>query len=257
MGTGNIFKTDLYYLYDYVSNPAITYPKELFVETLREFFSQDTTYHYQRDVWGFPLITDHTNEKQEAGFVDNTTSRLFIGEAFRNDQDFYPALIIKHGGTKSVQIAFNRNKYSVQWENTIFEDGYGNRKIIKTPAYFERNGAWEGSIIIDVQSRNSRSADELSELVAINFVDRSFDDMKNSGVVILGSPNISSPSELFDRTGKIHKRTVTFDIRSEWCWQSKINNVIDIVNLCFDIGNINTQIFSPNLAINVQNLLEL
>lgn len=249
MGTGNLFKSDLYNLYDYVTNPIITYPKELFIETLREFFSQDSYYHYQRDNYGYPLVTDHTDERQEAGLLDDTTTRLFIGEPYRNDNNYYPCLLIRHGGARSVPISINRDRGSVQWTNTIFEDGYGNQKIIKTPEYFVRNGAWEGTITVEIQSRSPRAADDLSEHVAILFVDEKREDMQNAGVVILKEPSISGPSESDDRTGKIHKRTVTFEIRSEWRRQSRIDDVIDVVNICFEFGDIVTQIYSPNLTI--------
>jgi hypothetical protein len=265
MGTGNNVKTDLYGLYNYVQNTMISYPKELFIETLREFFSADSYYAYHRDEWGFPKTPDHTDLPSHSGLSDNVTTRLFIGEAYRYDVIYYPALIIRNAGSRSVPLSMSRDKGSLQWQDILFVDGYGNEKIFQIPSYFVQSGAWEGSVTVDIETRSPRARDELADLVSLVFVDTRFEDMKNSGVVIKsGSPTAGSPSETDDRNDKLFKQTITFEIRSEWRRHIPVNNVVEVINVCADVGNLahNPPAFSPNLKISttvelLNNLQEL
>jgi hypothetical protein len=249
MGTGNTFKTDLYSLFDYYQNTIIVHPKELFIETLREFFSHDSYYHYVRDEWGFPKTPDHTDLSLDAGLNDDQTTRLYIGESYRHDTRYYPALIVKSGGSRSVPISINRDKNVVKWQSTRFVDGYGNESIINTPSCFVRSGAWEGTIIVDVESRSPRSRDELVELVTVPFIDLRMEDAMVAGVTVMKT-DIQAPSEIDDRNDKIYKQSISFTIRSEWHREIPVNSVIDVIMICVDIGNLQTT--PPELAPNLR-----
>lgn len=250
MATGNSFKTDLYKLYNYSQNSFISYPKEIFIETLREVFAKDSYYHYVKDNFGYPLVTDHTNQLPEAGIQDDSSTRIFIGEAFRNDASYYPHILVKNSGARGLNLSFNRDKYLVQWENLLFEDGYGNQKIIKHPAFFSQNGIWEGTITLDVAAKSPQARDEIVEIACITFVDINFDDLKNSGIVVK-PPSIGSASESEDRTGKAHKQSINFEYRYEWHREIPIRDVIDVITFCFDIGQ-NQNKIDPNLSIQFQ-----
>lgn len=263
MGTGNILKTDLYHLNNYVQNAMITYPKELFIEILRDFFSQDSYYHYQRDQWGFPLTPDHTGLDVNSGLNNDNSTRLYIGEAYRFDVIYYPAILIRNAGSRSIPISMSREQGSVQWEATEFIDGYGNKKIFSTPSYFINAGAWEGQVTVEVNTRSPRSRDELVDIISLSFVDRNFDTMKNSGILIKNI-NVGAPTEAEDRNDKLFKQTITFDIRSEWRRHTPISTIIDTINFCIDFGNLesNPEKIAPNLRVNttidlVKTLIDL
>ena len=248
MATGNSFKTELYDLYYYTQSSFISYPKELFIETLREFFSQYSYYHYSRDAWGYPNVTDHTNQLPDAGINDDSTTRLFIGESYHFGSTYYPSIIIKNSGARSVPISFTRDKYLIQWENLLLEDGYGNRRIIKQPAYYIQSGAWEGTISVDITTKNAPQArDDLIELVATLFIDTRFDELKDSGLLIKPGPSVGSPSETDEGGDKLYKCSINFDYRCEWHRKIPIKSTIDIINFCIDIGA--SKKIAPNLAI--------
>lgn len=251
MATGNTFRSDLYAIHNYVQNSISTHPKEIFIETLREFFSQDSYYHYVRDEWGFPKVPDHTDLLNDAGYSDDETTRIFIGELYRFDNRYYPALLIRSAGARSVPISMNQNMGTVIWANTVFVDGYGNQTIVATPDYFKEDGAWEGSIAVDIETLSPRSRDELHELVSIVFLNTRRLQLQNAGVFVKGV-DISSPSEAEDRNNKLFKQTVTFSIRTEWHRQIPITSVIDAINICLDFGNLETQPYqiAPNIRIN-------
>lgn len=253
MGTLNTFKTDLYHLHGYVQNTLISHPKQAIIGALREFFAQDSYYHYVRDQWGFPKVEDQTNLTSNAGMEDDLTTRIYIGEQYRDGPIFYPSITVKHGGARSVPISMNRERDSVQYQAIKYIDGYGHEKEVNTPAYFINAGAWEGNIIVDITARAIRSRDELTELVSLQFVDYHHQQLQNAGIAIK-STNVGSPSESEDRNSKLFKCSVTFDIRTEWRRLTPVGNIIDMINFAVEFRNISdintSQETAPNLKIN-------
>jgi len=235
----NFFKSDLYAIHNIVQASMLVYPKEIILSTLKDFFSKDSYYHYSKDQWGFPNSTDHTDLPYGAdlpnGTINSTSdpnvllsTRIFIGENYRYNGIYYPAILVKNGGSKYVPISINREKGTIQYENIIYEDGYGNQSTIKRPVSFITAGAWEGSIIVDVMTRSLRSRDDLVELIAIFFSEITVDSLYDVGLVIK-PPSISSPSEIDDRNDKLFRQTITLDIRTEWRRCIPIGNIIDAI----------------------------
>jgi hypothetical protein len=235
MSTNNFFKSDLYKIHDIVQNSMTLYPKELVVATLRDFFSKDSYYHYVRDHWGYPQTPDHTDLPVNSGYTDDITTRVFIGESYRFDVIYYPALIVRHGGSASVPISINRETAGVKWGKLVFEDGYGNIKTFPTPEFFIFAGAWEGSINIDVMARDLRARDDLVDLISLLFVDVAFNDLVKSGLIVKGVSS-GAPSETDDRNDHIFRQTVTLQIRSEWRRLIPIGNIIEIINFSVEFG---------------------
>jgi len=247
----------------------ILYPKEVIIATLRDFFSHDSLYHYSKDQWGFANTTDHTDLLPGADlpygpgshpeFGSNPLStRLFIGENYRKNGIFYPAILVKSGGSRSVPISINRNKGSVQWENILFQDGYGNEKIVHRPKSFVTAGAWEGSIVIDVITRSLKSRDELIELIAMCFTEIHFDSLYDVGVIVKPI-SIGSPTETDDRNDKLFRQSLTLDIRTEWRREIPVASVIDAIVFSVEFGNLSSPnpVIAPNLTINTDvNILD-
>lgn len=253
MSTGTLNRTDLTKLYGIVQNSMISFPKEIVIDTLRDFFSYDSYYHYVKDAFGFAATTDNTDLPLEAGFNDNSSTRLFIGENYRFDGIFYPAILVKHGGARYVPISINRETGKIQWGFRTFEDGYGNTEIIRYPQAFIFNGAWEGSLIIDIMTRSLTSRDDLVQLVSIALAQISFESLRKAGVVVK-PPQISSPSEIADRNDQIFRQTITIDIRTEWEVQKPVGNIIEIIDFAIEFGrtdNLNVPP-APNLTINTE-----
>jgi len=256
MVTGNFFKSDLYKIHDIVQNSMTLYPKELVIATLRDFFSNDSYYHYVHDLWGFPQTPDYTDLPEDSGFHDNITTRLFIGESYRFDIIYYPAITVRHGGSASVPISINREVNSVKWDNMVFEDGYGNIKTFMVPSYFIFAGAWEGSINIEVMARDLRARDDLVDLVSLLFVDIAFNDLYKSGLIVKGVSS-GAPTETDDRNDKLFRQTITLQIRSEWRRHVPINSVIEIINTSIEFQRTTPTLgpVDPNLTINTTQTL--
>lgn len=254
MSVGNIFKSDLYKLHDFVQVAMITYPKEMIISTLRDFFSKDSYYHYVSDEWGYPKTTDHTDLPLTAGFQDNISTRLFIGENYRYDTIFYPAILVKNAGSRYVPISLNRNQGTVQYEDTLYIDGYGNKKVISTPASFVTAGAWQTNMTIDVLTRSLRARDDLVELISLCLTEVCFDTLLDAGIVVKPI-SVGGPSESDDRNDKLFRQSISFEIRSEYRREIKISNIIDRIVFAVDFGdveNLNNPI-APNITINAED----
>lgn len=249
MGTGSIIKTDLYSINNIVQNTMLSYAKDLFIETLREAFSQDSFFHYVRDQWGFPFTPDHTDLPSESGINDDLTTRIFIGEAYRYDVKYYPALLIRGGGFRYVPISMSRNEGLVKYRATRIVDGYGHVKIFSEPSYFSLSGAWEGQITIDILAGDLTARDYLVDIISALIEIVYFHDFKNSGVFVKPI-SIGSPSEKDDGNDKIYMQTITCDVRTEWRQNIPVDTIIDAITFCVDFGNLQTT--PPALAANLQ-----
>jgi hypothetical protein len=267
MSSGNFFKSDLFDIYNVVQASMLVYPKEVIIASLRDFFSKGSYYHYSKDQWGFANTTDHTDlplgsdlpygkgAYPELSNTINLSTRLFIGENYRYDGIYYPAILVKSGGTRYVPISINRDQDSIQYDNLIYEDGYGNQTMIHKPISLITAGAWEGSIIIDVLTRSLRSRDDLLELIGMWFVDLNFDTLVDIGIVVK-PPSISAPSETDDRNDKLFRQSITLDIRTEWRREIPIGSVIDAIMFSITFSNLSKNTTpAANLTINTETSL--
>lgn len=271
MSTNNVYTSDLYRIHNIVQSSMLVYPKEIVIATLRDFFSKDSYYHYSKDQWGFPNTTDHTNlplgadipygvgAKPELSPTSILSTRLYIGENYRYDGIYYPAILVKSNSWKYAPLSFTREKGGIMYENTLFEDGYGNQTVISKPASLITAGAWEGSLSVDVLAKSIRARDDLVELIAICFTDIRFEELVDVGIVIK-PVGIGAPSESDDRNDKLFRQTITLDIRTEWRREIPILSVIDAISFAATFVNVNSPDtpMSPNLDINTEvNLLDM
>jgi hypothetical protein len=270
MTTNNFFKSDLYKIHNIIQSSMLVYPKEIIIATLRDFFSKDSYYHYSKDQWGFANTTDHTDLPAGADLpsgpgsnpslgIAPLSTRVFIGENYRYDGIYYPAILVKSGGGKSVPISINREQGGVQYQHIMYEDGYGNQTRVRIPKSFITAGIWEGSIIIDVVTRSLRSRDDLIELIAMCFTEINFDTLIDNGVLIKPL-SYGSPSESDDRNDKLFRQSITLDIRTEWRREIPIGNIIDAIFFTATLEDlsVDTSPTPANLTINTDvSLLDI
>lgn len=238
MSTNNFFKSNLMALHHVVQASMLVFPKEIIISTLRDFFSKDDYYHYSKDQWGFANTTDHTDlvpgtdlptmHNKYGADQSGLSTRLFIGENYRYDGIYYPAVLVKSGGSRYVPISINREQETVQYEDIIFEDGYGNQTIVSKPKAFVTAGVWEGTIIIDVLSRSLRARDDISEAIGMCFAEFTFDSLYDIGIIVK-PPVIGAASESDDRNDKLFRQTITLEIRTEWRREIPVGNIIDAI----------------------------
>jgi hypothetical protein len=253
MGAGFNYITDLYYIYHVVQNTMIRYPKDLIISSLKEFFSKDSKYHYVNDKWGFPNTPDHTGLPLNAGYKNDLTTRVWIGEKNRFDTIYYPSVAITAGSFNYKPLSLNRDQFALEYKVQEFIDGYGNRVFSSIPDKFVGAGAWEGSLSIEISSRGLRERDDLIELISLYLIDLNWNNLYRAGVSIKPDLSISSPSEVEDRNDKLFKQTITINIRGEWRKEIPISTFVDIINFCVEFGSFQEDgdfLSAPNLQIN-------
>ncbi len=239
MSTNNFFRSNLFELNNIIQASMLVYPKELIIGVLKDFFSKDAYYHYARDQWGFANTIDHTDLPPGAdlpiGAPGSTaesnellSTRVFIGENYRFNNIFYPAILVKTGGGRYVPISINREQGGIQYEDMAFVDGYGNQTLVKRPVSFITAGVWEGTIIIDVLTRSLRARDDLVELIGMCFTEITFDTLYDVGLIVKPI-SYSGTSETDDRNDKLFRQSLTLDIRTEWRREIPIENIIDTI----------------------------
>jgi hypothetical protein len=252
MATGSLNRTDLHRIHNVVQNTQLSFPKEMVIALLRDEFGRDSYYHYAQDEWGYPLTPDHTDLPLGAGVEDDTTTRLFIGEAFRWDVIFYPAILVRAGGSNYTPISMNRNKETVKYDATRVFDGYGNDTFITTPTHFVLAGAWEGQLNIDILARDILARDDLISICNLIFTDVRFEELLRAGILVK-RVSAGGPTETEDRQQeKLYKQSITLEIRSEWRREIPIDSTIDAINLCVEFGRLDQTppVVAPNLEIN-------
>jgi len=252
MSTNNLFKSDLNSIYNIIQSSMIVYPKEIIIATLRDYFSKDSYYHFVKDQWGFANTTDHTDIPLDAGLYDDTTTRLFIGENYRQDGIFYPAILVKNNGSRSIPISINREKGSVKYSQIIYEDSCGHQTLVRNPKSLVTAGAWEGQIIVEVQTRSLRARDDLVELIAMCFTEINFETLVDIGLIIKPI-QIGAPSEIDDRNDKLFKQSLTLDIRTEWRREIPISTIIDAITFTISFQDIlHNQSPAHNITVNTE-----
>jgi hypothetical protein len=258
MSTSNIFKSDLPKIYNVIQNSMLSFPKEIIIASLREYFGKCSYYHYSKDKWGFANTPDHTDLLPGVGMHDELTTRVFIGENFRQDVIYYPAIIVKSNGAKYVPISINREQGSIKFRDVVYDDGLGNEKIVHRPISMVTAGAWEGSITIEILTRSLRARDDLAELIGIFLAEIQFDSLQDVGLIVK-PPSIGSPSERDDRNDKLFMLQITFDTRTEWRREIPIETLIDAINFNIQFADyLDTGTVDPALDINTSvNLLDL
>lgn len=246
-------KSDLLALYNYVQLTAISAVKSIIIDSLREFFSSDTYYLFERDQWGFPKIPDHTDTSPKGGIIDTSTTRLLISEPYRYKAIYYPALLVRNAGIKSTPISFNQEREAVVYKSVVYMDGYGNQTSLSTPDYYLLAGAFDGTFTVEIITRSTRARDELCDLLLTYFINYSQINSERSGIFI--KPNgisAGSPSEADDRNDKLFKQIISCEYRSEWQRNIPINSFANLINFCLSFGhNIETDhpVIAPNLGI--------
>ena len=236
--TGNIERSDLLQLYGIVQCTLMAYPKELIISLLRDEFSKDSFYRHVSDQYGFSKVVDLKNESLDAGYCNDDSTRIYIGQAFHFDGVFYPCLLVKQTSAKSVPISMSRNRDVVVWEKQLVIDEYGNTKEYFTPKYLEFAGAFDGTITIDVLARDILARDNLVNILMLMFADIRFETLRKAGILVKsGQPSMGGVSESDDRNkNKIYKATVSIEIRTEWRRLIPVDRTVDQINLCVDFG---------------------
>ena len=132
MTTSHRVYSNLFQLSDFVAQAAVSQGKNLIIDSLREYFKQDVFYKYATDGWGFPLTPDLTDLPPD--IQEERTTRIFIGDIFRYDKRYWPAIVVRHSSGRTYHVSFNQN-YTTRYRLDLVLDGYGQRSYVRVPTH--------------------------------------------------------------------------------------------------------------------------
>lgn len=272
MSSNNLYKdTLLTNIYGVLQNSFLSYPKEIILTTIKEYFKNSEYYHYTEDQYGFSNAeVDHTDLQLGSDLKTETfgstaisninlPSRLSISQAYKFSSIFFPAIIVRSGSFRYLPISASRDQGKILYEELLFFDDYGNSSKIRNPKFFVTSGIYEGEVTIEVQTRSIKSRDDLIESLMILFVDIAFDSLVDVGLVVK-PPTASAPTETDDRSDKLFKQTITLPIRLEWSRSIPIGNLIETILFSVEFQNLSNEDSSPveDLTINTNlNIIDI
>lgn len=234
MATSHRVYSDLFRLSNFLQQTAVSQGKNLIIDSLREYFKQDTIYRYRTDGFGFPLtpnVTDLPPDIQE-----ERTSRIYIGDIFRMDKRYWPAIVVRYSSGSYKPISFNQNQ-TKKYRLDLVLDGYGNNSVIRVPTHKIIAGAWDQSFEILIATESIPDREELTDLVSSFFIAITRQETYEGGLFIK-KVNLSGEREEDWANGKVYLQSITLETYSEWRIEIPIdaNSLIDSINFCFKYG---------------------
>jgi hypothetical protein len=238
--TAAINFSDIPILDNIVANVGIVAGKNLIIDALRECFSRDREYSYRGDIFGFPKTPPNLGLDEDAGIADNTTTRLFIGAAFRYDVSYTPALIVRQTSTVYRPVSFNQNKWNIQYETQRMVDGYGLETFIEVPSRYSFAGFWEQTFEVKIVSKSLEDTNTLADIVLASLQTTYRDVLQQCGLFIKQVRSNGEQSENIGAKDPLFTQTISIDALSEWRREIPISNLVERIQFCFsfDVGSI-------------------
>jgi hypothetical protein len=233
MATGHRVYSDLFDLSNFVRQVAVYQGKNLLIDALREYFRQDLFYQYRTDSFGFPLTPDLTEMPPD--IQDQRSTRILIGDTYRYETRFLPAIGIKHTSSRTYHISMNQNFYTTKYRLDLILDGYGNESYIRTPTHHVIAGAWDNSFEVTIATEAIPDREELVDIVASFLIGKARQELTEAGLFIR---NVSIGGEREEEwaNDKVYIQTISVETYSEWRREIPIENIIEIINFCFKYG---------------------
>ena len=247
MATSHRVYSDLFTLENFVRQVAVSQGKNLLIDVLREHFKQDTLYRYTSDGFGFPLtpnVTDLPPDIQE-----ERTTRMYIGDIYRLDKRFWPAITIRHSSGTYNPVSFNQN-YTTKYRLDLVIDGYGSRSFVRVPTHKVVAGAWNQSFEVQIAAESTTDREELTDIVPSFLIGAARQPLYEAGLHI---NKVSMGGEREEDWGneKVYLQSVTVETYSEWRREIPIdaNDIMDTINFCFNYGLLGGTTFSKDVTV--------
>jgi len=252
MATSHRVYSDLFSISDFVRQVSVAQGKNLLIDALREYFKQDVIYRYETDGFGFPLTPDLTDLPPD--IQEDRTTRIYIGDIFRYDIRFLPAIVVKYNSGRTKHVSFNQNQ-TTKYRLDYVMDGYGNNSYIHVPTHKVFAGAWDQSFEVLIASESIPDREELTDIVSSFLISKVRQEIYEAGLFIK-DVNISGEREEQWGNDNIYIQSITVETYSEWRREIPYdaNSIIDTINFCFNYNLLdNTSSSSSTTQININD----
>ncbi len=254
MSSSHQVYSNFYTRSDIIKHVFLANGKSLLIDALRELFVGDSMYPYRQDIFGFPLIPDHTGlPNEEAGtqtdvdgnVIDQSqlSTKILITSTYRQDVKFYPVITVKQTSGRNHPISFNQNAIQIHYRKEFIRDGYGNQIEIRTPTHYTFGDAWDQSFEVKIVAEDEVDRDQLSDIVSLGLMHIKRDELRRAGLFIKDiSMSGETEEESVKHTSKwLYTYTITLNTYSEWSREIPIRNIIERINFYFDIARTGMQ----------------
>jgi hypothetical protein len=234
MATGHRVYSDLFEFSDFVQQTSVSHAKNLIIDAVREYFRHDSFYKYRTDAFGFPLTPDMTDLPPDMD--EARATRIYIGDIFRFDKRFWPAIVVRYLSGRTYHVSFNQEQ-TTKYRVDLIIDGYGGKSYVKVPTHKIIAGAWDQTFDILIAAESIPDREELTDILSSFFIAKIRQELYESGLFI---KNVTIGSEREEDWGneKVYIQNITLDTYSEWRREIPINanSLIDTINFCFNMG---------------------
>lgn len=247
MATSHRVYSDLFALENFVRQVAVSQGKNLLIDILREHFKQDTLYRYTSDGFGFPLTPNLTDLPPD--IQNECTTRMYIGDIFRLDKRFWPAITVRYSSGTYNPVSFNQN-FTNKYRLDLVLDGYGNRSYVRVPTHKVIAGAWNQSFEVQIAAESTPDREELTDIVSSFLIGAARQSLYEAGLHI-NKVSMGGEREEDYANDKVYLQSITVDTYSEWRRLVPIasNAIIDTINFCFNYGLLGGNRFSTDVTV--------
>lgn len=248
-GAGLFVFSDIYELDNITRHVGIVHGRTLLVDTLREVFARDREYRYVTDIYGYPKTPDHTDLDPSAGMTDEETTRIFIGTMYRYENGYLPSISVRQTSSSYKPISFNQNRMSLEYDKQRVEDGYGNVDIVRVPARYVFAGAWDQTFEIKISSLSQEDTAAIADIVMISLQGKYRNILQRNGLFIKQMSAGGETAESINSNDPLFSISITANTFSEWRREIAISNLIERIQLCFNVDMISTDTPATGLTI--------
>nr|BDD46261.1 hypothetical protein 93 [bacterium] len=213
---------------DIIQQVCITQPKNLLIDVLRKYFSNDSIFTFRMDEFGYPLTRDLTGIEIDS----EETTQILISDIFRYEVKFYPAIIIKNSGGQYKPISFNQNA-TFKYRKDRVEDAAGLISETLTPSHRVYAGAWSMNFDVSVYSESQTELEELVDIVTLLLQYVAWNELRANGLFI-NSLSIGAESAEPYANDYVYNQTISLTTYSEWRVEIPLDNVIEKLLFYFD-----------------------
>lgn len=232
MSTSFRVYSDLFGLSNFIRQTAVAQGKNLLIDSLREHFRHDTFYRYSTDAFGFPLTPDLTDLPPD--IQEERTTRIYIGDIYRYDKRFWPAIIVRHSSGRYKPISINQN-HTTKYRLDLVLDGYGNRSFVRVPTHKVITGAWEQTFEVQIASESTQDREELTDIVSGFFQGVLRESLIPQGLFIRGTSMGAEREEDWGNE-KVYLQSINLECYSEWRRELPIDSLVETIQFCFNYG---------------------
>ena len=223
---------------DIVWNSLVIDSKDILIQSLREYFSNDPVFRYRSDEFGFPLlpkaelVDGKIVGREDIVWGDNST-KIIITDDYRFKPRFFPAITTTDNGGSNYEISFNQELSCVKYkvEELIREGRIIQRRV---PSHVLFAGSWKQNYSINIIAEDHATRKRLKDIVAILLMNVLRNTLLERGIFIEKMTFGGDREEEF-KNDYYYYATINVDLYSEWRREIPVTMLVEAISISSSI----------------------